>query len=544
MTTPPRRLLALLVAALLAGACSGCGGDAAGPDAGGDAGEPRRGGQAVVALTSDFNGVNALVVPSSVITAEVERLLFLPLVYEQPDYQTIAPALAESWEFSDDHRTLTFHLRRDVLWSDGKPVTAEDVAFSFAAWTSPEIAWDNAAALEAIDRVEVVDPHTARFHFNRVYATQLLDAATLGTIIPKHAWGSLPFARWRDDADWFREHLVVDGPFNLVAWRPQQEIVLERNPLYYRDGLPRLDRLVLRVVPDQTSQLTQLLSGQVDYVMQLSPEGAGQAEEAPDVHLASYWTRAYIAIGWNHRRAELADPRLRRALTHAIDRQALVDSIWGDYARPLDGPLPPDVWLHDDGQPLPFDLGEARRLLAAAGWSDGDGDGVVERAGRPLRLRLITNSGNRQREDAAVLIEDQLGRVGVDVVPEVLEFNTMVEQALSGDFDALIFGATLPTTMDLSYALHSDYIDEGFNIVAYSNPEVDRLLDAIRQQPTLEAAAPLYAELQRLLRDEQPYTFLWQSQRLVGVRDRLHGTAPNHLFNLWQADEWWVDAAR
>jgi peptide/nickel transport system substrate-binding protein len=399
--------------------------------------------------------------------------------------------------------------------------------------------------MAAVERVEVVDPHTVRFHFERVYSTQLLDAATFAVIFPKHAWGTRPFSEWRDDADWFREHLVVSGPFDLASWTPQQEIVLQRNPLYYRDGLPHLERVIFRVVPDQTNQFTQLLNGQADYVLQLSPDDVARVESAPGADVLSYWTRGYITVGWNLRRAELADPLVRRALTHGIDRQTLVDSIWGEYARPLDGPIPEEVWAHDAAlEPLDYDPDEARRLLAAAGWEDGDGDGVREKAGRPLRLRLITNAGNRQREDAAVLIQDQLRRVGVAVVPEVLEFNTMIQQALAGDFDGLLFGSTLPTTMDLRFAFHSEEIESGNNIVAYANPEVDRLLDEIGAQPTHDDAKPLLDRLQRLIQEEQPYTFLWQSQRLVGVRERVHGAAPNHLFNLWLLEEWWVDPPR
>jgi len=541
LSPPTRRLSAVLLAALLWAGCTGCGSEPS-ERPGASADGPHRGGQVVVALTSDINGINNLIVPASVTTTEVLRQLFLPLVFEQPDSRTIEPALAESWEFSEDRLELTFHLRDDVQWSDGTPVTADDVAFTFSAWTSPEVGWESAAAIEAIDRVEVVDPQTARFHFNRAYAGQLLDAATLGVILPQHAWGALPFAEWRDGADWFRDHLVVNGPFNLASWTPQQEIVLERNPLYYRDGLPHLDRVVLRVVPDQTNQSTQLLNGQADLVIQLSPESAERVEEASDVELYPYWTRGYIAVAWNLNRDGLADARVRRALTHGIDRETLVESIWGSYARPLSGPIPPDVWLYDDSlEPLAYDPETARHLLAEAGWTDGDGDGTVDRDGRPLRLRLLTNSGNQQREDAAVLIQEQLGRIGIDIVADVLEFNTMIAQAQQGDFDGLIFGITLPTTFDLSYAVHTDSIESGTNLAGFSNPEADRLADEIRQQPTLEQAQPMYDRLQRILRDEQPYTFLWQSQRLVGARARVHGVDPNHLFTLWDLDEWWVD---
>ena len=116
----------------------------------------------------------------------------------------------------------------------------------------------------------MVDPHTVRFHFSRVYAKQLLDANE-GPIFPKHAWEKLPFAQWRQNGDWFRQHLVVDGPFTVASWQPQQQIVLQRNEQYYEKGLPYLDRVVMRQIPDQASGLTQLLSGELDFLPQVAP---------------------------------------------------------------------------------------------------------------------------------------------------------------------------------------------------------------------------------------------------------------------------------
>jgi len=535
-----RGLATLLLLALPLAACRG--GEPEPPAAGTQAAAPQQGGQAVIAVSTDIAGVNEVVAPATVINNEVIRRLFLPLVEEQPDFKTVEPRLAASWEFSDDRRTLTFHLRDDVTWSDGTPVTADDVEFSYQAWTSPEIAWEGAFSLEAVDGVEVVDPHTVRFLFSHPYSTQLLDVAAGAVILPKHAWSARPFAEWRTSADWFRQHLVVDGPFDLESWTPQQQVVLKRNPSYYERGLPHLDRLVLRVVPNQASQLTQFLGGQVDLVIQLNPDDVARVEQAGGVRVVAFWTRGYIAIGWNNARPPFADARLRRAMTYGIDRQTLVDSIWGDHARVVSSPVSPDSWAYNpQTPPLPYDPDRARALLDEAGWKDGDGDGIRDKGGKPLAFTLITNSGNQQREDALVLIQEQLRRIGVDATPQSLEFNTLIEKAFGGDFDAIVSGWVGPTTFDFRYAFATEEIGEGSNIVGYSNPEVDRLLTAIRDAATLEAAKPLLDQLQVAVQRDQPYTFLWESQRLVGVSSRLHDVEPNHLFTLFNARRWWID---
>jgi len=546
---PSRRVAALAVPLLLAAALGGCDGcrrpaGGAADDGAGD-GTPRRGGQVVIALTSDVGAVNEVIVPATVPTAEVLRRMFLPLVEEMPDYRTVEPRLAESWEFSDDRKTLTFRLRDDVVWSDGVPVTARDVEFTYRAWTDPDVAWGGAFTVEAVERVEVIDERTVAFHFERAYASQLLDVGAGALILPAHAWGELPFSEWRASADWFRENLVVDGPFRLASWAPQHEIVLERNPLYYEEGLPYLDRVIFRVVPDQTSQLTQLLNGEVDFVFQLSPDDVARVEAADDVELVTYWSRGVIFIGWNLSKPPFDDARVRRALTLGIDRPTLIDSIWGRFARPLASPIVPEMVPGAAGrfEPLPYDPERARALLAEAGWEDRDGDGVREKDGRPLAFTLITNTGNRQREDALVILQDQLRRVGVAIEPRALEFNTLVGQVTSGAYDAVITAWVMPTTLDYRFAYATSEIG-GSNFVGYSDPRMDALLTEMREAPDREAMRPYLAEMHEIQQRDQPYTFLWQSQRISGIRERVHGAEPNHLYSLFDLREWWVGPER
>jgi peptide/nickel transport system substrate-binding protein len=508
-------------------------------------GKPRRGGTVVVGEIADLKGVNELSIPAGNLNDEILFQIFLHLLKEQPDFEqhppTLAPQLARSYDWSPDRKTLTFHLRDDIVWSDGVPVTAEDVRWTWQAQTDRNVAWDSSYMKAAITDVEVVDRHTARFHFSRAYSKQLLDANE-GMILPKHAWEKLPFDQWRTHADWFRQHLVVDGPFTIQSWTPQQDLVLVRNDRYYDRPRPYLDKVVLRVVPDSGSLSSQLFSGALDFVPQISPADAARIQKDPRLDLISYWFRLVVAVAWNNERPPFSDPEVRRALTMGIDRKTIAETLFGPYARPATSPYVGQVWAHDRSiAPVPYDPAGARRILAARGFKDTDGDGILERDGKPLAFELVSNAGNRQRNDASVMIQAQLKRIGVKAVPRVLEFNSMVSQLNAGDYDATITGMGMDTSLDLTGNFASSSIKEGSNYARYSNPEIDRLIVRAMGRPDIVDSRADLMRIQEILDRDQPYTLLWESQRLNGINRRVHDAQPNVLFSLFNLEDWWVD---
>lgn len=507
-------------------------------------GAPRRGGTVVTGWPSEPAGVNYLLFPSNQPTNEMLFRVLLHLVEEQSDFQehppTMAPMLASSYDWSPDHKTLTFHLRENAVWSDGVPVTADDVRWTWQAQIDPDVAWDGADAKRGITDVEVVDPHTVRFHFSRVYAKQLLDANE-GMILPKHAWEKVPFKQWRQNGDWFKKTLVFNGPFVIASWTPQQEIVLQRNERFYDRSLPYLDRVVMRFVPDQSSLFTQLLSGDLDFVPQVAVPDAPRAKASPRLELINYWFNIYVAIGWNNDHPMFKDPEVRRALTLAIDRKTIVDTLLGPYGRVATSPIISSVWAHDRTiQPWPYDPAEARRILESRGWKDTDGDGVLDKGGKPFAFELITNTGNQLRADAMVMVQDQLKKVGIRAEPRPVEFNSMVTQVTSGKYDATLLGYSMDTSLDLSGAFHSRSIGDGANDVHYRNAEVDRLIDIAASQPDVQAEKPYLDQIQQIIHREQPLTFLWESQRLTGVNKRVRNVKPTPAFSMFNVKEWWL----
>jgi peptide/nickel transport system substrate-binding protein len=504
--------------------------------------EPSTGGNVTLALAADLASVNELLAGGSQVSADIlRRQLFATLFEEQADFAehppTFEPGLAESWEWSPDHLVLTVKLR-PAVWSDGVAIDADDVVFTWQAQTSPAIAWDQAFSKEGIADVAALDPRTVRYRFHRASLTQMADVND-GVILPRHSWNALPFDRWRKEPSWFREHLVTSGPFLLERWTPQQELVLRKNPRYFRAGLPRLDHVTLKILPDREAQLLQLASGELDYVEALSPREAERLATAP-VEQHRYWSRQYNYLAWNTRRPWLAEARVRRALTSAIDRQGLVDALAPGLYRVAVSPVPASVWAHDRSLVAqPFDPAAARRDLAAAGFADRDGDGILERDGKPLRLELITNASSPIRVDALTLIARQLRQVGVDARAAGIDFSVLLARAQGGDFDGLLLAWGIDTSLDISYAFETGSPQ---NWGAYADSALDRMFGEFERATSAEAALPIVHRIERRVHDEQPYTFLWEAQRIDASHRRLTGVAPNALSAFANLREWGVVA--
>ncbi len=420
------RVMGLVLAwGLLAGAFAGCGKNEpgeAGRTADGKAAAVAPGGlkTITVAQLADLVGFNELLVPPTPIhTGILYYGLFVQLLEEQANYQSgpaaMKPRLAESWEFSPDRLTLTFKLRPGVLWSDGEPLTAEDVLFTFEAQKTKEIGWHLAESKDRIAKVEVVDPLTVRYHFTEAYSTQLIDANE-GVILPKHVWSKIPFKEWRENAAYFDQHLVTSGPFKVEVWQPQQRLVLVRNEKYFEPGVPKVDRVVVQVVPDEPNQVALLRAGTVDAIENVPAQNVAELEKDPDIELPTHVPRTYFDIIWNTSRPFLAEKEVRQALTMGIDRQAIVDSLLFGHATVGASPYPTSFWVRkQDLKPWPYDPERARQLLAERGFKDNDGDGILERGGKKFEIELMAPSENQVRRNVVLLAQESLKKVGVAV---------------------------------------------------------------------------------------------------------------------------------
>ena len=498
----------------------------------------------VIGVQSDIQSWNPFLAEDA-FSEEVLRLIYPTLAVEQVDYQqhppSFEPSLADSWEFSDDGLSLTFHLRKDIVWSDGVPVTADDVLFSWRAQTSEALSWLWSDITDAIETVEAIDAHTVRYTFSRRYPYQLMDVND-GPIVPAHAWSKVPFEQW-EDTDW-RELVVSAGPFVPGAHTPQQQIVLERNPRYFRVDRPRIARLVFRIVPSKTALFTQLVAGGIDLVNDVPPSEAAKVLSDSDLELIAFADRSYTHICWNLENELFADPQVRFALALAVDRETLIDAVYEGFARLSMGPVLSTMWAFNRNiEPLPFDSERAAGLLTDAGWTDHDGDGVRDRNGRPFAFEILAPSESEVRQDVALLVERDLSRIGITVIPRFIEWGAVLAAIDAGDFDAFVNRWIEPTQVDLDGIWRSAPPGEPtFNYGRYTNREVDRLLEEVAAAPDFAHQKPLLDRIQAIIVADQPYTFLVENTRLVGLNSRVSGADINDATIFFNVDDWEIRA--
>ncbi|HPC84513.1 MAG TPA: ABC transporter substrate-binding protein [Thermoanaerobaculaceae bacterium] len=519
----------LVGAAALAAVLGGCGGGG-GATGGGQ--------ELIVAIPADVETFNEYQSTGESLENAIIDLLFPTLFEEQPDFAehppTFLPRLATAWQFSTDGRVLRVKLRQDAFWSNGFRVTAEDVRFTLMAQKSQEAGSLFVEQKAAIRSLEVLDAFTFQVHFSRVYPYQLMDLND-GHIIPVNAWGGTPFPEW-PHAD-FTPSLVSCGPFRLASRTPQQTTVLERDSRHWNP--PQLERLVLRVIPDSAAQVRQLLAGRVHFIPMVAPRDADRLQKSDKVKVVGYPSRLLGFLAWNNRRPPLGDARVRRALTLAINRAALVDAVYLGHASVASGPVLSSMWAFDRTlAPLPYDPEGARQLFADAGWRDGDGDGVLDREGRRLALELLYPATNSLRAQMAVLIQADLAKVGVAASPRPVEFGALMARQESGDFDAVLAAWEEATKVDLASGWATASAEAGSgNFFGYSNPELDRVLADVAAAPDLERARVLLARAQQLIVADQPVTFLYEARQLVAFSSRLTAT-PNPALVFFGIANW------
>lgn len=511
--------------------------------------DERYGGTLVVGSIGDIaQGMNALV---SAEYASTQHQYFVNLMTllnydENLDPQ---PYLAESWEVSDDQTAITFHVRRDVYWHDGEPTTARDVAFTYLRVTDPRTAFPNPSFWDHYVRgeegVEVLDDYTVRIHLEP--HAEFLDPWRALAIMPEHLMGDVPPEELAQHP-YARECPVGNGPFVFDEHRPQDRWIFTANPAFPEGlgGRPFVDQYVYRVIPEQTTLLTELLTGDIDVYVAVRPDQAGQIEGRPDLALMNFPVRQYTFVAWNTRRPQLSDARVRRAFTMAIDRDEVVDVLLEGYGTVTHSSVAPFHWAFDpDFEGLPYDPEQARALLDDAGWTDRDGDGVRENAeGVPLSFTIKYNRGNQTRQDIAELMQARLHDIGVDAQPKLVEWATLLEQVQdseSRDFDGMVFALAPEFRLDDTDLFHSERIDQPLAFVGLNDPDMDRILEELSSTIDRDEARKVWREYQELLARLQPYTYFYFQNRIEGVNRRLHNVRMDARGEWINIKDWWID---
>lgn len=490
----------------------------------------------VIGLTSDFDTFLELGTANSDALHVIEEMLFLTLG-ELDGNLNLQPRLAKSWQTSADGKTITFTLRDEVLWSDGQPTTAEDVLFTYRLAVNPAVGYTGRDRFAEVDTVVVVDPHTIRFTFKKAYPEALLDLQI--PILPRHILANVPPEQIRQTP--FNRQPVGNGPFVLQEWRANDRVVFAANERYFA-GRPQVDRVVFRIVPDETVLFASLLTGEIDLVPYLAPNKLAEVRRHSALRVIPYPDRGYSFLAFNLKRPVFAERRVRQAITQAIHRQNLIEVLLNGQGRLLAGPIPPYFWAYDESLPVAvFDPLAAAAALDQAGWIDQNGDGVRERNGQKLEFTMKTNADNKLRSDALVMIQADLEKIGVKARPELVEFGKLVEEVLQRrDFDTVLLSWKTGYAVDPSQVWHSDAIENGYNLISYRSPAVDSLLVAARAERDRAKAKPLWCAFQRQVAADCPYVFLYNQENPAVARQRLHNVKMDMRGYLINIEEWTV----
>ena len=531
-----RKLLsrvALVIAVVLAGTVSGAFG--APP-------QPRVGGSWTSVFAGDpvMNSTIALGIPSFWSSAILFDALTKPDERGRP-----VPNLAERWDISSDGKTYTFYLRKDVKWHDGRPFTADDVKFTMDTIKDPKTNTSLRGNFGPVERVDVVNASTVRFTLSRPYVTLLSWLYTYSGIVPKHILEGKDVNTY---TDFSKKTPIGTGPFKIREYRPAEYVMLERYDAYH-GAKSYLDRVIWKIIPDTNAAVAQLRAGGLDFISNIPPTAVRPLQQDRNLEVMFVDAARYDFVALNLNMPMFQDKKLRQALAHALNRQALLNVGTEGFGVLAHGPIGPahGDWYNRRLRPLPYDTARGAALLAEAGWTDTDGDGIVEKNlgdGRrtPLRFKLLHFAARQDHESMAAIIKENWRQIGVDVVLDPTEFAQVQQNIIRRGYEGLLNSWNTLHDPDLYTYFHSSTAMAGPNYAVWRNADADRLLEAGQSEGNVARRREIYNKFQELVRDEQPMIFTFHPKELNARSRKVQGLmrAPYGRINSYWMHKVWM----
>jgi len=474
---------------------------------------------------------------------QIAHLMF-DMLLDVDDRGHLIPALAlevptqRNGGISPDGDTITYHLRHDVRWQDGQPLTAADVIFTWQAIVDPDNDVPSTRGYDLVDLVFAPDSYTVVFRLKRAWAPAVATLFTYGTnpmpILPAHLLQNQNLRR----SD-FNLHPIGSGPYKLVRWDRDDRLVLSANDSYFR-GKPKTLQLVAQVVPDTNSALTMLRSGQLDWSLQ-SPAQRLALGRSSNVRFIYVPFSGFGAIAFNCRKSPFDDARLRIAISMAIDRKRLSAGITGGQYAVAESDQPPFGWAHDPSVQLPaFDPQRADRTLDSLGWRR-DPDGMRRRGGRMLAMTFTTFPESDTAVRTAEYVQQMLRERGIDVIVKKVTLAQFYLPASEG-------GMLLSGRFDLAYVVWRSGLDPddsdlvtcrgSANYSGFCDGKVDALEMRALAVQNPEVRRSLYFQVQQRLAAEVPYDFLYAPTYSYAVQPNVGGFHPTPFSPTWNAYDW------
>ena len=497
------------------------------------------GGTLIDATIGEPSGLIAMVAGESAAAAISSNIFNKLLKYDKN--LDIEGELAESWQVSADQKTITFKLKPNLKWADGKPLTSADVLWTWQAVIDEKTGSPYASDYQLVKKAEAPDPLTFSVTYQQAYAPAL-DSWSGLQILPKHLLQGQDLHTTA-----FARQPVGSSYYQLDSWTHGENLKLSRNASSVL-GQAQIDKLVTRIIPDSSAQFLELMADNIDS-MSLDPIKYARIIPArPELKqkLALYKElgSGYTYMGFNLKHKPFDDVRVRHAINYAIDKQEIIDGVYLGLGIDIASPYKPGTrWSNPNLKSYAYNPKKAKALLKEAGFADADGDGFLERDGKPFSFEIITNQ-NKEREKTAVLIQRRLKDVGIDVQIRAIEWASFISRFIkTGDFDVVVLGWGLGLDPDQFNIWHSSQQAPGqFNFIGYNNPTIDKLLEQGRLELNPDKRMKIYHEFAKVLLEDSPIVYLSAGYGLTAIHKRVKGiNSPAPPAGVgWNSHDWYI----
>ena len=490
-----------------------------------------------------------------IIERQITDLLYDRLAEIGDDLSTVGDRgfrkqLADRWEWAPDSLSIAFHLNPRARWHDGTPVRASDVRYSVALTKDPAFGSPNLPLITNVDSVAVRDSLTAVAYFKRRTPEQFYDLVYQIPIVPQHILSNTPAAQMKSAEVAMRG--IGSGRFRLATLEPGKRLELIADTANYR-GRPKLDRIVYAPTPDFNTAVTRFFAGDADFFEQLRPEHIARLANDTLRRTLVYSTLGYAYLALNNVDPKqpglphpiFGDRAVRRALTMAVDRRAMLRNVFGSYGSAAYGPFPHALPVADTTLPqLPYDTARARALLDSAGWLPGP-DGVRVKEGRRLEFGITTTVSSASRKQYSVLLQDAFKRIGASVRVDEVDLAGLVAKNSGRTFDTAIeLFATDPSVSGIKQSWTTSGLgQDGANFTSYSNPVVDALIDSATMTFDPARTRAYARRAFEIIIEDAPGIWLYEPPTVAGVHKRIRTTAMR-ADGYWSGmADWWIPAA-
>lgn len=440
--------------------------------------------------------------------------------------------VAKSWDISKDGLTYTFHLRDDVKFSDGTPLTADDVKFTFEVLADPSFsgAWDassfgikgyddfNKGKTKDLEGVKVIDPHTVSITLDHPNSSLLYQIREV--ILPKEYFGKDYVPGNTKSVEAKLQNPVGCGPYKMAKYVPGQEVDLTANENYWK-GAPKIKNIIFKATND-TNGMQNLISGATDAdTFKATPENISQLKEAGFLNITISPAADYSYVGVNCKDPKFSDVKVRQALTYGLNRKQLIQTVYKGQAFLASEPqsIINPSYLKNVNQ-YNFNTAKANKLLDEAGWKKGS-DGIREKDGVKFKINLICSSTNDANQIIIPIMKADYKLLGIDVVPQLMDLNTVLSKMKEKKFDAYLMGTSIGS--DVMSDLAGLKSDSPYNYNQYSNSEVDKLVDdGIKETDNAKRIA-IEQKIYKILNEELPNIYTYQPEVMYAYNSRVSG---------------------